>query len=77
MLFFFENEYEHDVVFKATMINQLQRQSVKETNLKKVGKERWKPFAGFERKVDDKTVMQGNDGIVSDVLPGELRFLYS
>ena len=69
------NMKEDDDVFRATMRNLLRRQSVEETDLKKVGEERWKPFAGFERKVDDKIVMQGTEGIVGDVLPGELIFL--
>ena len=69
------NMKEDDDVFRATMRNLLRRQSVEETDLKKVGEERWKPFAGFERKVDDKIVMQGTEGIVGDVLPGELIFM--
>ena len=58
-------------VFKVTMRNLLRRQSVIETDLKKVEEDRWGAFAGFSRKVDDKVIMQGTDGIVKDVLPGD------
>ena len=68
------NMKEDDDVFKATMRNLLRRQSVEETDLKKVGEDRWKPFSGFERKVDNEIVMQGNTGIVGDILPGKKRF---
>ena len=34
--------------------------------------QRWKTFAGFERKVEDATVMRGEEGVVGDVLPGEI-----
>ena len=37
----------------------------------KVAEERWKNFAGFERKVEEETVMKGEDGVVGDILPGE------
>jgi len=59
-------------VFKVTMRNLLRRQSVIETDLKKVEEDRWGAFAGFSRKVDDKVIMQGTDGIVKDVLPGNM-----
>ena len=34
--------------------------------------QRWKTFAGFERKVEDATVMRGEEAVVGDVLPGEI-----
>ena len=61
-------------VFKVTMRNLLRRQSVTETDLKKVEEDRWEAFTKFSRKVDDKVIMQGTDGIVGDVLPGDEKF---
>ena len=61
-------------VFKVTMRNLLRRQSVTETDLKKVEEDRWEAFVDFSRKVDDKVIMRATDGIVGDVLPGDEKF---
>ena len=61
-------------VFKVTMRNLLRRQSVTETDLKKVEEDRWEAFVDFSRKVDDKVIMRATDGIVGDVLPGDQKF---
>ena len=61
---------EDDGVFRATMRTLLRRQSVEEVDLDAVADERWKTFAGFERKVEEETVMKGGEGVVDDILPG-------
>ena len=61
---------EDDGVFRATMRTLLRRQSVDNVDLDTVADERWKSFAGFERKVEEETVMKGGEGVVDDILPG-------
>ena len=61
---------EDDGVFRATMRTLLRRQSVDNVDLDAVADERWKTFAGFERKVEEETVMRGGEGVVDDILPG-------
>ena len=64
---------EDDGVFRATMGSLLRRQSVDEVDLAEVADQRWKSFAGFERKVEEETVMKGGQGVVDDILPGNRR----
>lgn len=61
---------EDDGVFRATMRTLLRRQSVDTVDLDTVADQRWKSFAGFERKVEEETVMKGGEGVVDDILPG-------
>ena len=61
---------EEEGVFRATMRTLLRRPSVENVDLEAVADQRWKSFAGFERKVEEETVMKGGEGVVDDILPG-------
>ena len=63
---------EDDGVFRATMRTLLRRPSVQNIDLDEVADARWKSFAGFERKVEEETVMKGGEGVVDDILPGNI-----
>ena len=60
----------NDKVFKSTMFQLLRRPSVGDLNLQNIADERWSELNKFERKVEGETIMEGRDGIVGDILPG-------
>ena len=67
---------EDEGVLRATMRTLLRRPSVENIDLDAVADARWKSFAGFERKVEEETVMKGGEGVVDDILPGRTNSKY-
>ena len=67
-----ESMKNNDNVFKSTMFQLLRRPSVGDLNLQNIADERWSDLNKFERKVEGETIMEGRDGIVGDILPGNL-----
>ena len=53
-----------------TMGKLLEEGSALQESLSDPGERRWRPFAGFQRRVDGQTVMSAPQGIVRDLLPG-------
>ena len=53
-----------------TMRKLLEEGSALQESLSDPGERRWRPFSGFQRRVEGQTVMSAPEGIVRDLLPG-------
>ena len=53
-----------------TMRKLLEEGSALQESLSEPGERRWRPFSGFQRRVEGQTVMSAPEGIVRDILPG-------
>ena len=53
-----------------TMGKLLEEGSALQESLSDPGERRWRPFSGFQRRVEGQTVMSAPEGIVRDLLPG-------
>ena len=54
-----------------TMRKLLEEGSALQESLSDPGEKRWRPFSGFQRRVEGQTVMSAPVGIVRDLLPGD------
>ena len=53
-----------------TMGKLLEEGSALQESLSEPGERRWRPFSGFQRRVEGRTVMSSPEGILRDLLPG-------
>ena len=53
-----------------TMGKLLEEGSALQESLSDPGERRWRPFSGFQRRVEGRTVMSSPEGILRDLLPG-------
>ena len=53
-----------------TMGKLLEEGSALQESLSEPGERRWRPFSGFQRLVEGRTVMSSPEGILRDLLPG-------
>ena len=54
----------------GTMGKLLEEGSALQESLSEPGERRWRPFSGFQRRVEGRTVMSSPEGILRDLLPG-------